>query len=101
MDNKNYKAWFMVTFSILIVIVLIMAYMFFIKPTWQGYVVNKQLEAKDLTLLALISQIQQQGYAQITIGNQSLYLVPYSPQMAAQQQALAQQQFQQNSNKSK
>ena len=79
---------------ILIVIILVLLsvilYSFVLKPSINGYIVNKQIEVKDATLNTILYQIQQQGYAQIsdTEGN-TIVLVPYNVQ---QMQADAQSQ---------
>lgn len=69
--------------SVLIIIILVLLgiilYSFVVKPSLNGYVIQKQLEAQDITLNTLVSQVQQKGYAEIFIGNnQSLILVPYT-----------------------
>jgi len=46
------------------------------KARLQGYIIQKQVEAKDLTLIYIIQQIQQNGYVKIDVGNESLLLVP-------------------------
>lgn len=79
MDTRNYRSLFIITFIVALILLVLVAYLFLLKPKIQGYVIDRQIEAKDLTLLTLINQVQQQGYAQITIGNQSLILVPYDP----------------------
>lgn len=80
-DNKKTN-WLVISLIIVIVILLgIILYTFVIKPQINGYVINKQIEAKDYVLATLLMQIQQQGYTQIadTEGN-SVILVPYVPQ---------------------
>ena len=57
-----------------------MAYSFLIKPTIEGYVVVKQIEASDFIIGTIFNQVQQQGYVQLTYGNNSLILVPYAPE---------------------
>lgn len=58
-----------------------MMYAFLIKPGIDGYVVNKQLDAKDIVLSAMLAQIEQQGYTQISDaeGN-TIVLIPYVPE---------------------
>ena len=87
MEHNNYfKTLFVVTLIVALLLAVFLLYTLWIRPSFQGYVIQKQFEAKDLTLMALVSQIQQQGYAQITFGNQTLFLAPFNPQ-ASQQQA--------------
>jgi hypothetical protein len=64
--------------------VLIIAYIFLIKPAIQGYVINKQIEASDFIVGSIINQIQQQGYVQLNYGEQSMILVPYIPPQGEQ-----------------
>ena len=66
---------------ILAVVVLLgfVLYMFALKPTVNGYVVNKQVEAQTILLSNLIQQVQQNGYVQIPVGeDQVLTLIPYT-----------------------
>lgn len=90
--DGRYRTLFVITLLVALVLILIVAYIVLIKPSFNGYVVKKQIEAKDLTLLSILNQVQQQGYAQITYGNQTLVLIPYNPQQEGQgqqQQAVA------------
>ena len=82
--DGRYKNLFILTLVVALVLILVVAYVMFIKPAINGYVIQKQIEAKDITLLSIVSQIQQQGFAQINLGNQTLVLVPVNPN---QQQA--------------
>ena len=70
----------LVLIAIIIILLGIVTYIVFVKPSLNGYIVNKQLEAKDIVLNSLLMQIQQRGYAEIVFGNQSLILVPYQGQ---------------------
>lgn len=67
--------------AVILVLVAIMMYAFLIKPGIDGYVVNKQLDAKDIVLSAMLAQIEQQGYTQISDaeGN-TIVLIPYVPE---------------------
>jgi len=56
----------LVLILIILILVGIMTYSFVIQPAINGFVIGKQVEAKDITLNALISQIQQQGFVQIS-----------------------------------
>lgn len=72
---------------VILVLATVIVYSFALKPSFNGYVVSKQVEAQDIVLNALLSQLQQNGYIQIPIGDEILTLVPYQPE---QQQELAQ-----------
>lgn len=75
--NKN----LLIAFLVIVILVLlgIIIYVFVIKPAINNYVINQGME---YTLAIIVDQIQQKGYVQIPIGNQTLVLVP------AQQQAI-------------
>lgn len=76
--NKN-----LLIVSLIIVILLllgIITYVFAIKPAISGYVVNTQNQGIDYALAIIVQQIQQNGFVQIPIGNQTLILVPAQPQ---------------------
>ena len=75
--------------AVLAVIVLILLgivlYAFVIKPAIDGYITQKQIEAKDIVLSAMIAQIQQQGYTQISdVSGNAIVLVPMPKQSATQ-----------------
>ena len=46
-ERNPYRTLFILTLLILLILVAIVAYVFLIKPTVQGYVVNKQIEASN------------------------------------------------------
>ncbi|HLC86866.1 MAG: hypothetical protein A2639_02010 [Candidatus Staskawiczbacteria bacterium RIFCSPHIGHO2_01_FULL_34_27] len=78
------------TIKILVVVVLILlaviVYGFAIRPAFNSYVIQKQIEAKDLVLGSIISQVGQNGYVELINGNESLILIPYKlPQTAEQE----------------
>ena len=69
--------------AVLIILVAVLGgmvlYSFALKPAISGYVVNAQNQGVNLAVASIVSQIQQQGYVQLTIGNNTLILVPYQP----------------------
>jgi len=88
--NMAKSTLIMATLILVIVILLAIILTFLvIKPMFNNYVLEKQIEAKDIVLGSMLVQIQQQGYTQISdnSGN-TLVLVPYTPQNNAQQQQL-------------
>jgi len=91
MNKKGKSTPAMIIAILMLVIVLLIAvivYSFIVKPKFNAYVVNKQLEARDSVLSTVLLQLQQQGYVQITDaqGNK-IILVPVSPEQLAQAQA--------------
>lgn len=78
-EKNPYRTLFILTFLVLLVLVIVVVYAFLIKPTIQGYVVNKQIEASDIIIGTIVSQIQQQGYVQLSYKNESMVLIQYTP----------------------
>jgi len=74
MDRK-----FAIAVLIILILACALAYVSVIKPTVQGYVVNKQLEAQGIVVNAIINQVNTQGYVQLFNGNDSIVLVKYAP----------------------
>ena len=64
---------------VIVVLAGIMVYVFLVKPKISGYNVEKQTEGVQITINYILSQLQQNGFVQIPVGNQTLILVPYSP----------------------
>lgn len=68
---------------VIVILVLALVYVLAIRPAVSGFVVNKQVDAytqgQTDFLNAMLVQLQQNGYTQITVGNQSIVLVPYNP----------------------
>ncbi len=56
---------------------LLVLYAFVLKPALTGYTIDARNEGINLVLTSIITQIQQQGYVQIPVGNETLILVPY------------------------
>lgn len=76
MDRKNTITWVL---AVLVIILGIMVlYAFVLQPQINGYVVNAQNQGVNHTIAYIVNQIQQQGYAQLPVGNQTLILVPYN-----------------------
>jgi Tfp pilus assembly protein PilE len=65
---------------VILVLVGVMIFSFFVRPSYTGYVVDKQIEAQNILLANIVMQVQQNGFVQIPVGNQTLYLVPFNPQ---------------------
>ncbi len=77
------KAKVLVTVLTLLVVVLgmLVVYAFVLRPAMSGYIVKSQNDGAMALISYMVSQIQQQGYTQIPVGNQTLVLIPYqSPQ---------------------
>ena len=81
-STNKYKILFLITLLVALVLTFFIIYNVLVKPQIQGLIIEKQ---KDTILLTMINQIQKQGYTQITVDNQSLFLVPFDPNQPAQQ----------------
>ena len=71
--------------AVIIILVGVIIYAFVIKPAYTGYVVDRQVEGYNICVTNLISQLQQNGFVQLTLGNQSIYLAPFAPEQQPQQ----------------
>ena len=93
MENKT---GLLVGFLILVIVILIavVVFSFWVKPAFNGYVVQKQVDAQALVYQDIVNQVQQNGFFQMRVGNQTLLLAPFNPQQeqqpAQQVQATAQ-----------
>jgi hypothetical protein len=66
------------TLSVVILILLaVVVYSYAVKPAINAFVIEKQIEARDMTLEYLISSVETNGYVELTKGNETLILVPY------------------------
>ena len=88
MRNENSKKWLVITLiSIIVVLVGFIIYAFGIRPAISGYVINAQNEGAQIAVNYIVSQVAQNGYVQIPVGNQTLVLIPYQqPQGTSEQQ---------------
>ena len=69
---------------IVVILALVMIYAFIIQPAVSGYSVQKQTEGVQIAINSILSQLQQNGFVQIPIGNQTLILVPYQAPQTTQ-----------------
>ncbi len=80
--------------AVLVVVIVILAgimvYAFVVKPRISGYNVQKQTEGVQIAINYIITQLQQNGFVQIPVGNQTLILVPYTPPSTQASQQAAQ-----------
>jgi len=88
---KDDKSQLVIRILVIVILILLalVVYAFAVKPAFNAYVIEKQIEASELVLGSLISQVDQNGYVEIVNGNDSLILVPYnSPQGFASEEAV-------------
>ena len=91
MDKKNKLAVWILG-AIVVVLLIALAYLLFVKP----YIFNKELNIYNIGqrdgqirfLNGMAAQIQQNGFVQIRINNNTtLYLAPFNPKAKTQQPA--------------
>lgn len=61
---------------VVIVLILLMLYFFVVQPSVDKYVFNKQIEAQSYVFADMVNQLQNQGFYQVQLGNQTLVLIP-------------------------
>jgi type II secretory pathway component PulM len=62
--------------AVVVVLVLVMLYFFVVQPSVDRYVFNKQIEAQSYVFADMVNQLQNQGFYQVQLGNQTLVLIP-------------------------
>ncbi|MFA5992744.1 MAG: hypothetical protein WC796_03495 [Candidatus Pacearchaeota archaeon] len=87
---------FAIALLIIVVLAIGLVYVLAIKPKFQGYVVNQQVEAQKALIKSMIQVANQQGYLTLNDGTETVILVKYQqqaqqPNQAASQQAQTQQ----------
>ncbi|MEK6881153.1 MAG: hypothetical protein AABY22_16150 [Nanoarchaeota archaeon] len=82
MENKRIIQILVV---VIVVLALIIGYFFIVKPMINKSATDNQVIGFNLAIQGILQQLQQQGFVRMTIGNQTLILVPYQqPQNATQ-----------------
>jgi hypothetical protein len=78
----------LITILVLVVVILagVVIFTFLIRPSFNGYIIDKQIEAQNVLLANIVLQVQQTGFVQIPVGNQSLFLAPFNPQQTQPRQ---------------
>lgn len=92
-ENRRIGLIIGILVGIIVLLSVLLAYFLWAKPTYQGFVGEKQQEAYNIGQVELLNgilvQIQQQGFVQIPLNeNQTLYLMPFNPNQVNQQPAL-------------
>ena len=81
-EGSNRAGKVIVVLILVILILLgVIAYTFVIRPTVNGYIIQKQTDAQMMVVNALLQSIQQNGFVQITDTNGNVItLVPATQQ---------------------
>ena len=98
MRDDNSTKWIIITLILIVVILVgIIAFAFWLRPAYDGFILGKQREAYNVgavdgqkaILTGIKSNVAQFGYVQITFeDNQILYLAPLDPNQVNEQPAL-------------
>lgn len=83
-DRRN--TLMLVLVLVIVVLAGILIFTLLVRPAISGYSIEKQQEGVQIAVNSILLQLQQQGFVQIPIGNQTLILVPYQPQQTEPQQ---------------
>ncbi len=76
---------FFIAAIIIVVLILVLVYVLLVGPKIQGYVVQKQVDAQQSAVQAIVQIVNQQGYVVLGQGNDSVVLVKYNPEQANNQ----------------
>ena len=80
-NERDSRPWIIRLLIIIVVLlVLFVIFMFIVRPGINKYVIIKQVEAQNYVFADMLVQLQNTGYYQLQMGNQTLVLVPYQPQ---------------------
>lgn len=71
------KTVFRVLVALVVILGLLVLYAFILRPAYTGLVVDARNDGINIALSSILLQVQQNGYVQIPVGNQTLILVPY------------------------
>ena len=70
---------FAIAVSIIVLLAIALLYMAVISPRIQGYIINKQAQAQEGVVQAILQIVDQQGYVALGDGEASVVLVKYQP----------------------
>jgi hypothetical protein len=94
MKYETLRNLFLTAVILVVVLLGVIAYLFLVKPSIQGFVIDKQLEARDIVILSIVQQVQQNGFLQLQTEDGSIItlvdqnLCPQIVQSAIENQAI-------------
>jgi len=78
MEERKGKLIIAVLLAIVVFLIGIIFYTMVLKPQFVGYVIEKQVEAQQFTISAILQQIEEQGDVQLINGEgEEITLVAY------------------------
>jgi len=79
-ESDKTKLIVKILIAVVVLLALIVLYLVVFQQQYNNFINEKRVEGIDLFISQiLIPQLQQNGYVQIPVGNQTLYLVPVQP----------------------
>ena len=92
MTDRSTKTVMWIMLTVILVLLLFIAYTFLIRPAYTGFVTDQQIAGYQVgyqqVVNDLITQLQQTGYVQLNIGNQTIILAPVQPTTQPQVQPI-------------
>lgn len=73
------KTWIKILVGIILIMAVAIIYFLVVKPQIDSSATNNQVIGYNIAINSILSQLQQNGYVTMTIGNQTLFLIPYNP----------------------
>lgn len=77
------KALIVLLVLIIVILAGVLLYAFVVKPKYTGFVTDYttqgQIQGVQFCVANILTQLQETGYVQLPLGNQTLILVPYVP----------------------
>jgi hypothetical protein len=79
-ESKKVRRTIKILVGFIIFLLIFILFSFIIKPQFDKYVYEKQMEGANFAISGIVIGVQNNGYVEIPLSsNQSLVLVPYVP----------------------
>ncbi len=79
MEKDNTKLALRALILLVVFLSVLVLYAFVLKPMINGYVVSSQNQGVEYAIVTIVNEIQQKGFIEIPVGNETLILVQYQP----------------------
>lgn len=88
MADRSTKTVIWIMLIVILVLLLFIGYVFLVKPAYTGFVTNQQIAGYQVgyqqVVNNMLTQLQQTGYVQLNVGNQTIILAPVQQQVQPQ-----------------
>ena len=85
MADRSTKTVIWIMLVVILVLLLFIGYVFLVKPAYTGFVADQQITGYQIgyqqVVNNMLTQLQQTGYVQLNVGNQTIILAPIQPQL--------------------